>query len=131
MSNYYNTGSVSGLNIDAMSALFSNVSPALVDYLKVREAELTKRQAIAAQRNVEIEKIRNYTQMMLAAIDGTVSSREILITAVSSGMKDALQANNTEVAMELAKILSGLGNMANSVVEGYKALTGHNLVSEE
>jgi hypothetical protein len=118
-------------NLQAASALFANVSPALIDYLKVRESELTKREAIAAQRDVEIERIRNYTQMMLAAIEGTVSSRESLIASVSSLIKDALQLNNTEAAMELAKILVSLGNMTNSVVEGYKALTGRTLLSED
>lgn len=100
------------------------LSPGVVDYLKVRDGELTRRIQIVAERDVAIARVENFAAIMLAAIEQQGASRTILIEATSTAMRDAIQYGNTEVALELAKVLAQFGNITATVADEYVKLTG-------
>lgn len=99
------------------------VSPAALGFLRSRAEQITQRQAIAAQRDVEIARIQSFAAVMLAAIDGARATRDVLILNVSACMKDAIAAGSNEVALELARVLGELGRISADVSEGYVRLT--------
>ena len=110
--------------MDSSRQFILELSPSAVSFFRARAEQVTQRHAITAQRDVELEKIRGFAVVMLAAIAGARETRAILIESVAAGMNAAIATGNTEVALELARVLGDLGRISADITEGYIKLTG-------
>lgn len=106
------------------------LSAIALDYLRTREMELTRRAEIAAARDVQIEKIRNFAQIMIAAVNGAGQTRDALIAATSEGIRDAIAAGNSEVALELSRVLASLGSLSETISLGFAAVSGRRSIEQ-
>lgn len=124
------TSSAQGRGDEEVLLTALRLSANLLDFLREREIELTRRRELEIRRDVEVAKIRNFAQIVIAAINGARETRAVLIGALSEGIRDAIAAGNTEVALELSRLLGGLGSLSDSISRGLAATSGRRSIEQ-
>lgn len=99
---------------------FTMLVDAWVDYKKVREQEITKREQIHAVRDVQLERIRAQKEVLQQYLEGTFSERRQVISGMFEALDKGIDSGDEKIiAMAMNSIVE---TVKTSPLQGFQQM---------